>query len=42
MAFLSRKNSKKLEKIQERTLRSVYDDFNSGNEELLIKANIPS
>ena len=37
-----KKNTKKLEKIQERARRFVYDDFNSGYEELLIKANIPS
>ena len=40
--FCSEKIPKKLEKIQERALRFVYDDFNSGYEELLIKANIPS
>ena len=40
--FCSEKNTKKLEKIQERAQRFVYIDFNSGYEELLIKANIPS
>ena len=40
--FCSEKNIKKLEKVQERALRFVYDDFNSGYEDLLIKANIPS
>ena len=39
--FCSESNSKKLEKIQERTLRFVYDDFKSTYEELLNKANIP-
>ena len=37
-----KKSTKRSEKIQERALRFVYDDFNSGYEELLIKANIPS
>ena len=41
MALLHRKELQKLEKIQERALRFVYDDFNSGFEEFLIKANIP-
>ena len=40
--FRTERNSKKLEKIQERALRFVYDDFNSTYEELLNKANIPS
>ena len=39
--FCSESNSKKLEKIQERALRFVYDDFKSTYEELLNKANIP-
>lgn len=37
-----KRTPKKLEKIQERAPRFVYDDFNSGYDELLIKANIPS
>ena len=39
--FCSESNSKKLEKIQERALRFVYDDFKSTYEELLKRANIP-
>ena len=39
--FCSESSSKKLEKIQERALRFVYDDFKSTYEELLNKANIP-
>ena len=39
--FCSESNSKKLEKIQERALRFVYDDFKSTYAELLTKANIP-
>ena len=39
--FCSESNSKKLEKIQERALRFVYDDFKSTYEELLNRANIP-
>ena len=40
--FCSEYNSRKLEKIQERALRFVYNDFNSTYEEVLSKANIPS
>ena len=40
--FCSKSNSKKLEKIQERALRFVYDDFESTYEDLLDKSNIPS
>ena len=39
--FCSESNSKTLEKIQERALRFVYDDFKSTYRELLNKANIP-
>ena len=39
--FCSESNSKKLENIQERALRFVYDDFKVTYEELLNKANIP-
>ena len=42
MHGISQKNTKKFEKIQEKAPRFVYDDFNSGYEELLIKANILS
>jgi hypothetical protein len=33
--FCTEKNSKKLEKVQERALRFVYEDYNSSYEELL-------
>jgi hypothetical protein len=36
--FCTEKNSKKLEKVQERALRFVYEDYNSSYEELLHKA----
>jgi hypothetical protein len=32
----------KLEKVQERALRFVYEDYNSSYEELLHKAKVPS
>ena len=35
--FCTNKNSKKLEKVQERALRFVYEDYNSSYEELLQK-----
>ncbi|MCU7801407.1 MAG: reverse transcriptase family protein, partial [gamma proteobacterium symbiont of Lucinoma myriamae] len=40
--FCSEANTIKLEKIQERALRFVYDDHSSSYEELLQKANIPT
>ncbi len=40
--FCTEKNSKKLEKVQERALRFVYEDFTSTYEKLLEKAKIPS
>ena len=40
--FCTNKNSKKLEKVQERALRFVYEDYNSSYEELLQKAKVPS
>ena len=40
--FCTEKNLRKLEKIQERALRFVYDDFNSTYVDLLAKANVPS
>ena len=40
--FCTDKNSKKLEKVQERALRFVYEDYNSSYEELLQKAKVPS
>jgi hypothetical protein len=39
--FCTEKNSKKLEKVQERALRFVYEDYNSSYEELLHKAKVP-
>jgi hypothetical protein len=32
--FCTEKNSKKLEKVQERAFRFVYEDYNSSYEEL--------
>ena len=40
--FCNENNSRKLEKIQERALRFVYEDFDSSYEELLDKAKIPT
>ena len=40
--FCTNKNSKKLEKVQERALHFVYEDYNSSYEELLQKAKVPS
>ena len=40
--FCNKNNTLKLEKIQERALRFIYDDFVSTYEELLIKAKVPS
>ena len=40
--FCTEKNSKKLEKVQERAFRFVYEDYNSSHEELLHKAKVPS
>ena len=40
--FCSKTNTNKFEKIQERALRFVYDDFNSSYTELLTKANLPT
>ena len=40
--FCSEGNTKKIEKVQERALRFVYDDFVSTYEELLEKAKIPT
>jgi hypothetical protein len=36
------KNSKKIEKVQERALRFVYEDYNSSYDNLLKKAKVPS
>ena len=40
--FCTEKNSKKLEKVQERAFRFVYEDYNSSYEELLYKAKMSS
>ena len=40
--FCTNKNSKKLEKVQERAFRFVYEDYNSSYEELLQKVKVPS
>jgi hypothetical protein len=40
--FCTDKNSKKFEKVQERALRFVYEDYNSSYEEILQKAKVPS
>jgi hypothetical protein len=40
--FCTEKNSKMLEKVQERALRFVYEDYNSSYEELLHIAKVPS
>lgn len=40
--FCSEINSKKMEKIQERALRFIYEDKSSTYDELLIKSKLPS
>ena len=40
--FCTEKNSKKIEKVQERALRFVYEDYNSSYDDLLKKAKVPS
>lgn len=40
--FCSESNTRKMEKIQERALRFVYDDYSSSISMLLSKANLPS
>jgi hypothetical protein len=40
--FCTENNSKKLEKVQERAFRFVYEDYNSSYEQLLHKAKVPS
>jgi hypothetical protein len=39
--FVLKKKSKKLERIQERALRFVYDDYSSSSETLLENAKVP-
>ena len=40
--YCSGNNSLKMEKIQERALRFIYDDYNSSYENLLEKSKLPS
>jgi hypothetical protein len=40
--FCSETNTKKIEKIQERALRFVYQDYEASYENLLIKAKMPT
>lgn len=40
--FCTERNSKKIEKVQERALRFGYEDYLSSYEQLLEKAKIPS
>ena len=40
--FCTEKKSKKIEKVQERALRFVYEDYNSSYDNLLKKAKVPS
>ena len=40
--FCSEQNTKKLEKIQERALRFIYDDYCSNYDELLSKSSLPT
>ena len=37
-----KKNTKKIEKIQERALRFIYRDYDSSYESLLLKSQLPS
>jgi hypothetical protein len=40
--FCTEKNCKKIEKVQERALRFVYEDYHSSYDNLLKKAKVPS
>jgi hypothetical protein len=40
--FCNKSNTSKLEKIQERALRFIYEDYESTYDELLEKAKVPS
>jgi hypothetical protein len=42
MTLLFEKNSIKMEKIQERALRFIYEDYDSSYEDLLQKSKLPS
>ena len=40
--FCGESNTKKMEKMQERALRFIYEDFNSDYDTLLLKSGLPS
>ena len=40
--FCGEKNTKKIEKVQERALRFVYRDYDSSYDSLLLKSQLPS
>ena len=40
--FCGESNTKKMEKIQERALMFIYEDFNSDYDTLLLKPGLPS
>jgi hypothetical protein len=40
--FFWESNTKKMEKIQERALKFIYEDFNSDYDTLLLKSDLPS
>ena len=40
--FCNKSNTSKLDKIQERALRFIYEDYESTYDELLEKAKVPS
>ena len=40
--FCGEGNTKKMEKVQERALRFIYEDFNSNYETLLLKSGLPT
>ena len=42
MALCSEKNTNKMEKIQFRALKFIYDDTDSTYEELLTKSKLPT
>jgi hypothetical protein len=42
MAFCTEKNTQKIEKIQERALRFIYDDYTNSYNYLLEQSKLPS
>ena len=40
--FCSKANTQKMEKVQERALRFIYEDYDSTYDQLLLKAKTPS